>query len=624
MSLRNRLFATKSLELIHDEMSEDEGRLRRALGPVGLTALGIGAIIGAGIFVMGGREAANDAGPAIVLSFAVAGLGCALAAFCYAEFAAMAPVAGSAYTYAYATLGEILAWIIGWDLILEYAMSCSVVGAVWSHYLNEFLLSLFHWQIPDWLCTDPFTSTVPGAIMNLPGAFVILAATVILVIGIRESAMSNTFLVLIKLSVVLFVIGMGVRYIVPSNFTEISVAERKLPAELAIPKATSDFVAEEYKDLPKPEREARNRTLLEQATATYHVKRAAAIRDQLRAEGKLTDGTRQRLGASEAHYRPLLPDDSAADVQIDKILGMAEVAGEKADADKWGLLGLLGLRSVLMNADDAVRSPFMPYGISGLMLAAAMVFFAFIGFDAISTHAEEAVRPQRDLPIAIIGSLVLCTVLYILMATVIVGMKPYPTIDTSAAVASAFREQGEATGNSALRAAAGLIASGALAGMTSVILITFLSQARVFLAMARDGLLPREIFAAVHPRFKTPHVSTITIGMSSAAIAAFTPVDKLEDMVNIGTLFAFVVVCAAVLILRIKRPDARRPFRCPAVYLVAPLGILVNALMMLFLSPWTWLRLLVWLVIGLVIYITYGYRHSRLSLRSQPNGAISD
>jgi APA family basic amino acid/polyamine antiporter len=613
MSLRNRLFATKSLETLHKEMLEDEGRLRRVLGPVGLTSLGVGAVIGAGIFVMSGRVAANDAGPAILISFVIAGLGCALAALCYAEFAAMAPVAGSVYTYAYATHGELLARIIGWDLILEYAMSCSTVAALWTHYLNEFLLVLFGVQVPDWLCSDPFNAAVPGAVMNLPGALILVVTTVILVTGIRQSAMSNTFLVLVKLGVVLFVIGMGMQFINPSNFTEISEEERKLPAELEIPSAASDYVDARAADLTKTERDDRIRLLQEKAMAAYKVERASQIREDLRAKGKLTAGVEARLSATERDYSPNLPtgpDDRAA---VSAVLRRAEGAGEERAGEKWGLIGLLGVRSALVKADDAVRSPFLPYGISGLMLGAAIVFFAFIGFDSISTHAEEAVRPQRDVPIAIISSLILCTLLYIAMAAVIVGMKPYPTIDTSAAVASAFREQGEATGNSLLRASAGLIATGALAGMTSVILITFLSQARVFLAMARDGLLPRRVFAAVHPRFKTPHVSTILVGGVSALVAAFTPVLVLEDMVNIGTLFAFVVVCAAVLLLRIKRPEAKRPFRCPGVFVVAPLGIAVNLVMMLFLSPSTWMRLLVWLIIGLMIYGGYGYWHSRLA-----------
>jgi APA family basic amino acid/polyamine antiporter len=254
----------------------------------------------------------------------------------------------------------------------------------------------------------------------------------------------------------------------------------------------------------------------------------------------------------------------------------------------------------------------MPYGFPGVMLGAALVFFAFIGFDSISTHSEEAIKPQRDVPIGIIASLFICTLLYMGVAAVITGMKPYPDIDTKAAVSAAFSDLAEVEDSGSLRASAILISLGGLAGMTSVLLITFLSQARVFLAMSRDGLMSKRIFAAVHPKFKTPHVSTMLTGAVIAVVAAFTPIQALEQMVNIGTLFAFVIVCAAVLILRVKRPDAERPFRCPALFLVAPLGIAVNVMMMLFLPPSTWLRLFAWLGIGLVIYFAYGYRNSSL------------
>ena len=285
-------------------------------------------------------------------------------------------------------------------------------------------------------------------------------------------------------------------------------------------------------------------------------------------------------------------------------------------ASKWGILGTLGLNEVLLPIDEGVRNSFFPYGLSGLMLGASIVFFAFIGFDSISTHSEEAKRPQRDVPIAILTSLIVCTVLYIGVAAVITGMQPYPQIDPDAAVASAFRVKAEETGNPLLRAAAGLIAAGALAGMTSVLLITFLSQARIFLAMARDRLIDPVVFGTIHPRFRTPHISTMLVGAIISVVAAVTPITKLEEMVNIGTLMAFVIVCASVLILRIQRPDAPRPFRSPMLFVVAPLGILVNLLLMLFL-PWdTWLRLFGWLAVGLVIYFGYGMRRSRLRSES--------
>jgi APA family basic amino acid/polyamine antiporter len=284
----------------------------------------------------------------------------------------------------------------------------------------------------------------------------------------------------------------------------------------------------------------------------------------------------------------------------------------KDPAEKWGLLGLLGLNDWLLPVDDAMRSGFMPYGISGLMLGASLVFFAYIGFDSISTHSEEARRPQRDVPIGILASLAICTVLYLIVSGIIVGLVPYPQIHQDAAVANAFNLLAQRHDSLALRGAAAIITTGALAGMTSVLLVTYLSQARIFLAMARDGLLPSRIFATVHERFKTPHVSTMLTGGVCTVVAAFTPIDLLGEMVNIGTLMAFVLVCASVLMLRKARPDAARPFRCPAVWVVAPLGIVINLAMCLFLQPWTWVRFVGWLAIGLTIYYFYGRHHSVL------------
>jgi amino acid transporter len=644
MSLK-QLLATKSLETLQEEAKGDN-RLRRVLGPVALTSLGIGAIIGAGIFVMTGEVAANRAGPAILLSFTVAGIGCALAAFCYAEFAAMAPVAGSAYTYAYATLGELFAWIIGWDLILEYAMSCATVAASWAKYLNEFLKIIggyFGWDItiPDYLLHDPFST--PGAWFNLPAVLILLATTAVLVIGIRESATSNTILVLVKLGVVLFVIAVGVSYITPANWTGIPAQERKTPEQESLPGVAADqaqmekalldaarqWVAamlekeeaklEQVKVTPQSESPQRNpsQTLVDHGVPID--KRTEHLTDQAMAvlmlERARASGDADWLARMQETHEKNLPktdDDRAA---VNAIIARAKIEGEKNIASKWGIIGYLGLNKHLAAIDDATRSNFMPYGFSGMMLGAAIVFFAFIGFDSISTHAEEAKLPQRDVPIGILASLFVCTFLYITVAAVITGMERYPDIDPDAAVASAFRKRAEASGSGTLRAAAGLIATGALAGMTSVLLITFLSQARIFLAMARDGLLPKNVFGNVHPRFRTPHVSTMLTGAVVSVVGALTPISKLDEMVNIGTLFAFVVVCAAVLILRIRRPEAHRPFRCPAVMLVAPLGIAVNLLLMLFLAWETWARLVIWLLIGLVIYFGFGFRHSVLGQR---------
>ncbi|MHB0957127.1 MAG: amino acid permease [Pirellulaceae bacterium] len=564
-----QIFRRKPLETLLAEMA-GEHRLHRVLGPVSLTSLGVGAIIGAGIFAMTGRVACEDAGPAVVVSFIIAGFACMLAAFCYSEFAAMAPVAGSAYTYTYATLGEIWAWIIGWDLILEYAMSCSVVAAHWSHYLDEFLWISFGWNIPPQFLSDPFTKVIVNGVAlqayaNLPAILVMALITAILVIGIRESAMTNAVLVIVKLVVVLFVIVLGWNYINVSHWTSVPVEQRKV----------SDVA--DYLD--------RNPDVAAQVPEGF--------------SSSLTTGK----GLLEAHPEIAASLDNAERVQVEQLPN---------ETQKWGLLGVLGIKRWLQPVDDAVRGPFFPYGFSGLMVGAALVFFAYIGFDSISTHSEEAIHPQRDVPIGILGSLVLCTLLYVLVSGVITGMEPYPDIDPDAAVAAAFRKRAEIDNSPLLHASAWVIALGALAGMTSVLLVTFLSQARVFLAMARDGLLPHGIFGVIHERFRTPHRSTLLTGVAICLVSGFLPIRLLEEMVSIGTLMAFALVCASVVVLRITRPDAARPFRCPAVYLVAPLGVLVNLTLMAFLPLGTWMRLAIWLAVGIVIYLGYGYRHSRM------------
>jgi APA family basic amino acid/polyamine antiporter len=607
-----QLFAKKSLETLAAE-AKGENRLRRVLGPISLTSLGVGAIIGAGIFVMTGRTAAVDAGPAVMLSYVVAGLGCAFAALCYAEFASTAPVAGSAYTYAYATLGELLAWIIGWDLILEYAMACAVVASGWTHYLNEFLKVFFNTSLPLRIASDPFTE--PGAWFNLPSVAIMVVVTVVLVIGIRESATTNAVLVIVKLGVVLFVIGAGYAYVNRDNWTGIPVEDRLTPKQALI----ADKVKDEVKDHEKLTGQAKNdriKVLEEQAESASRLQHKRQVTAQRLQDGKISKEQEEKaLAEAEKRYGDKLPKSKEDRAAVDRILAEAEKEAPDKALAKWGLLGQFGLNRWLGEIDDRVRSPFAPYGFSGIMLGAALVFFAYIGFDSISTHAEEARKPHRDVPIGILASLAICTVLYIAVAAVITGMEPYPEIDRTAAVAAAFRHEAEQPGQQnslLLKIAAGLIAIGALAGLTSVLLITFLSQARIFLAMARDGLLPPRVFGAIHPRFRTPHLSTMLTGAVICVVGAFTPIADLEEMVNIGTLMAFVIVCAAVLILRVKRPDVHRPFRCPAVYVIAPLGIAVNLLMMLFLPPITWLRLLGWLVVGLLIYFLYGMRNSVL------------
>lgn len=612
-----QLTGTKSLELLRQEM-EGENRLRRVLGPIGLTALGVGAIIGAGIFVTTGETAANKAGPSVMLSYVVAGMGCLFAALCYAEFASLAPVAGSAYTYAYATLGELLAWIIGWDLILEYAMSCGVLAADWTKYLNVWLDVIFKWRIPPELSSDPFSN--PDAYLSLPAVFIMAIATVVLVIGIRESATTNAILVGIKVGVILFVIGVGVWYVNSANWTSIPPDYRK-PADV------HDLLVR-YPDIAKLLPPGRHKSLSGAALLEEHPEVAQMLTDSV------VEQIRQLPSTADLTQRPDLlryfPDIQLPQVSGKELLEqkpdlVATIAKQAkrelqklpSEEEKWGMMSVLGLNQPLESLDDKTRSPFMPFGFSGIMVAAAAVFFAYIGFDAISTHSEEAKKPQRDVPIGILASLVLCSLLYFGVSAVITGMEPYPTIDPDAAVAEAFHRLSIRQDSFWLRISAGLIATGALAGITSVILITLLSQARIFLAMARDGLLPQRIFGAVHPRFRTPHISTMITGGILCVVTAFTPIDLLFNMVNIGTLLAFVIVCGAVLLLRIRRPEAPRPFKCPFVFVIAPLGIFVNMAMMLFLPLETWYRLAGWLLLGLVIYFLYGMRHSVLGKRAK-------
>ncbi len=607
--LWKQLSATKSLEVLQAEVQR-EHQLRRVLGPVSLTALGVGAIIGAGIFVMTGRVAAQDAGPAVVLSFVVAGVGCLFAALCYAEFASMVPIAGSAYTYAYATLGEVFAWIIGWDLVLEYAMACACVASSWSKYLNELLLNIGLPQVPAFLCSDPFTTE--GAWLNLPALLITLSVTAILVVGIKESATTNAIFVAIKVGVVLFVIGVGIAFISTRNWTAVPIADRLMPEELLIPSVVKEDVDERQK-LKGEAAQKRSEELTKETLAVYKIDlRKRVVAEAAQGPKAAADESVKMLRDAEQKFGPDLPKTAEEKALVEKLLAQAKEKAPTKSTEKWGILGLIGLNKQLESIDDKVRSPFMPYGLAGIVFGASIVFFAYIGFDAVSTQAEEARRPQRDMPIAILASLVLCTALYIGVALVLTGMVPYPDISSEAAVAAAFRQAGQVQNVPMLRWAALLIAIGAIAGMTSVLMVTFLSQARIFLAMSRDGLLPPTIFAAVHPVFRTPHRSTILTGVVIALVAGLTPISKLEEMVNIGTLMAFVIVCAAVWLLRRRRPTAARPFRAPLLSLVAPLGIFVNLVMMLFLPLDTWIRLVVWLVVGLTLYFSYGRRYSIL------------
>jgi len=522
----NPLFAKKPMSLLLAEAHEQGGHsLKRTLGPFQLTALGVGAVIGAGIFVLSGLGA-HYAGPGLMMSFVLSGLGCAFAALCYAEFAAMIPLAGSAYTYAYATLGELFAWIIGWDLTLEYAMGASTVSSGWSNHFIE-LLDIFHIKMPLWLAYDHWTalhtaekmvarqmaqasdpSLLPGTQafldkvtgivsahspeliqrahdlvnapkifgveigFNLPAFLIALIITAILAVGIKESARFNSTIVVIKVSVVLFVLALGSRFVQTSNW------------------------------------------------------------------------------GSDWHS-------------------------------------------------------FAPYGFGGIGAGAAYIFFAYIGFDAVSTTAQEAKNPQRDLPIGIIVSLLICTALYIGVAGVLTGMVHWQEVNIEAPIARAFLDRGLST-------ASHVITVGALAGLTSVMLVMLLGQTRVLYSMANDGLLPRKFFAAIHPKFRTPYKNTISVGLLAAIVGSVTPIEDIGKMVNIGTLLAFVIVCIAVMVLRKTNPGQERPFRTPLVPFVPILGIIFNGYMMYKLGWVNWARLIIWLAIGMVVYFSYSAKHSRV------------
>ncbi len=503
------LLATKPLSVIMAE-AQDEGEhtLRRALGPVNLITLGIGAIIGAGIFVLTGQAAATAAGPAIVISFVLSGFVCAFAGLCYAEFASLIPIAGSAYTYGYATLGEIFAWIIGWDLILEYAFGAATVASGWSGYFVSLLDDIGVHLGPKWIATpgtemvfykghwsaidslgmtfkssgvDPASLPHAVGVFNAVAFLVICLCSVILIVGIRESANLNSAVVILKVAIVLtFIVIAG------------------------------DFVL-------------------------HHSSLALQ------------------------HWNPFVPPN----------------------AGRFGL-----------------------FGWSGVARGAAVIFFAYIGFDAVSTAAQEARNPQKDMPIGIIGSLVICTLLYIMVSALLTAVVPYTDLDVSAPVAIAI----DATG---VRWGSLLVKTGAVLGLGSVMLVMLLGQSRVFYSMSRDGLLPKWA-SAIHPRFRTPWITSTVVGVCVAFFAALIPIGDLATLVNIGTLLAFVIVSAGVWILRKKRPDLPRPFKTPLVPLVPILGILTSLAAMASLPAITWLRLLIWLAVGMVIYIFYGRTHSRV------------
>jgi APA family basic amino acid/polyamine antiporter len=487
------IMRTKSIEQSIRDTEEPEFQLRKALGPIDLIVFGIGVIIGTGIFVLTGVAAHNFAGPAISLSFVFSGVACALAALCYAEFASTVPVAGSAYTFSYASIGEFFAWIIGWDLILEFIVGASTVSVGWSQYFNRILETFFGVSLPGAIIKGP----LDGGAANLPGAAIALILMVILVIGIRLSSGFNFTVTAIKLAVVLFFIGFGIFFVNPANWS------------------------------------------------------------------------------------PFIPPAG----------GTVESVSTEG-----------GGPSLLQFLTGAEQQAF---GFAGIITAAAIVFFAYIGFDVVATTSEEARNPQRDLPIGILGSLGICTVLYILVSQIMTGIVPYNELDTEAPMASVFQDIGQSW-------AAGLVSVGAICGLTSVIMILMLGQSRVAFAMSRDNLLPR-YFGRSHPRFRTPYRITIITGLVVAVMAAFVPLQSLAELVNIGTLFAFVLVSIGVIVLRRTQPNLRRAFRTPFVPVVPILAVLACLYLMVSLPVATWVRFVVWMVIGLIVYFLYGVRHSRLA-----------
>ncbi|MDY0021708.1 amino acid permease [Arenimonas caeni] len=462
-----------------------EANLKRVLTARHLVLLGIGAIIGAGIFVMTGQAAANHAGPAIMLSFVLAGLACAFAGLCYAEFAAMIPVSGSAYSYTYATLGEAVAWFVGWSLVLEYLFAASAVAVGWSAYTISLLENLagmagMDWTFPAWLASAPFTYTngefvMTGALFNLPAVLIIAAVGTLCYVGMQQSATANAIIVAIKMVVILALIGFGMQYVNADNWV------------------------------------------------------------------------------------PFIPENQGGD----------------------------------------------RFGIEGVLRGASIVFFAYIGFDAVSTAAQEAKNPQRDMPIGILGSLVVCTLLYIAVAAVLTGMVPYTDLGTAKPVATALEPYADLAW---LKLA---VEIGAVAGLSSVILVMLMGQPRIFFAMSRDGLMPKFLGKA-HPRFGTPHKATVVVAIVAALLAAFFPLGVLGDLVSMGTLLAFATVCIGVMVLRRTRPDLARPFKVPLAPVVGTLGALSCLALVFFMGWYNWVLLAAWTVVGFTIYFGYGYRHSLL------------
>jgi basic amino acid/polyamine antiporter, APA family len=483
--MSNSIWRKKPMSAFEADMKNSQ--LKRVLTKWGLTSLGIGAIIGGGIFTLTGIAAHNYAGPALALAFIIAAIGCTFASLCYAEFSSILPVEGSAYAYSYGTVGEFFAWLIGWNLILEYMMGATTVAVAWSGYFEK-LLHLFGINLPIWLTNDAVTAAekatklglaAPSFSFNLPAFIITWIVTMVLVKGIQESAKANNVIVIVKLAVVLFVIIVGAFYVNTANWTP--------------------FIPEQVVD-----------------------------------------------AAGVSHF-----------------------------------------------------------GWSGVVTAATIVFFAYIGFDAVSTQAGEAINPRKDVPFAIIASLIICTVLYILVSLVLTGMVKYDTLDLKAPVASAFADAG-------LPWAVFIITIAAVAGLTSVMLVMMLGQTRIFLGMAKDGLMPK-FFGEIHEKFKTPWKSTILVGAIVSVVAAITPIDKVSEMCSMGTLLAFAMISGAVLLLRFQQPDIERPYKAPWIYFVAPMGVLFNVFLMTQVRKETWHAFLIWSAIGIAVYFLYSRGKSHLN-----------